>query len=308
MLIRHTSRDFDELAGMARGWRIELCKLDAQPFLGEMFQWITPGFILSRGCFSSRVKQAGAPPPGLRTFAVPGTPNLQMLWRGRQVGGNDLMGFPAGGELDAISCPGFEVITVSVPEQAITETGEALGLQGLAERCQTLEVLRCDPRQMLGLRNLLQQMISRAGGSNADPLDARSRFIETLVRLAGVEGSPATRRFSSTRRRGLIRDAGRLILSHPLDPPKVQDLWLALGVSKRTLEYSFREHVGLSPKAYISALRLNQVRKILKAARPGETHVADAANAWGYWHMGQLAADYRKLFGELPSETLKGSG
>jgi len=29
------------------------------------------------------------------------------------------------------------------------------------------------------------------------------------------------------------------------------------------------------------------------------------ANAWGIWHMGRFAADYRKLFGEVPSETLQ---
>jgi transcriptional regulator GlxA family with amidase domain len=31
--------------------------------------------------------------------------------------------------------------------------------------------------------------------------------------------------------------------------------------------------------------------------------IADAANAWGFWHMGQFAKDYRTLFGELPSQT-----
>lgn len=25
----------------------------------------------------------------------------------------------------------------------------------------------------------------------------------------------------------------------------------------------------------------------------------------GYWHMSQFASDYRRMFGELPSDTLK---
>ncbi len=29
------------------------------------------------------------------------------------------------------------------------------------------------------------------------------------------------------------------------------------------------------------------------------------APAWGFWHMGQFAADYRKLFAKRPSETLQ---
>jgi hypothetical protein len=31
--------------------------------------------------------------------------------------------------------------------------------------------------------------------------------------------------------------------------------------------------------------------------------LADIANKWGFWHLGQFAEDYRLLFGELPSET-----
>jgi AraC family ethanolamine operon transcriptional activator len=61
----------------------------------------------------------------------------------------------------------------------------------------------------------------------------------------------------------------------------------------------------MNPKAYINAVRLNAVHKQLRVAKAGNLFVADAANAWGFWHMGQFAADYRKLFGENPSQTLK---
>ena len=33
--------------------------------------------------------------------------------------------------------------------------------------------------------------------------------------------------------------------------------------------------------------------------------ISDIANHWGFWHMGQFAADYRAQFGELPSTTIK---
>ena len=31
--------------------------------------------------------------------------------------------------------------------------------------------------------------------------------------------------------------------------------------------------------------------------------IRDIANRYGFWHMGQFAADYKKLFGELLSKT-----
>jgi len=35
------------------------------------------------------------------------------------------------------------------------------------------------------------------------------------------------------------------------------------------------------------------------------TKIGTIANRCGFWHMGRFAADYRRLFGELPSETLR---
>jgi AraC family ethanolamine operon transcriptional activator len=86
-------------------------------------------------------------------------------------------------------------------------------------------------------------------------------------------------------------------------PLAVPDVCRAAGVSWRTLDYAFREEFGVTPKAYLKSIRLNGVRRELRrAAQP--VVISDVANRWGFWHMGQFAADYRKLFGELPSETL----
>ena len=45
-------------------------------------------------------------------------------------------------------------------------------------------------------------------------------------------------------------------------------------------------------------------QKYVKISNGNGKRVSDVVNDWGFWHMGQFAADYRKLFGELPSETL----
>jgi len=37
------------------------------------------------------------------------------------------------------------------------------------------------------------------------------------------------------------------------------------------------------------------------------TTLADVANRYGFWPMGQFAADFRKQFGELPSAILRRS-
>ena len=59
-------------------------------------------------------------------------------------------------------------------------------------------------------------------------------------------------------------------------------------------------HLGTTPKAHLKALRLNAVRRDLRAAAPGQG-VMDVAMRWGFFHAGWLSQDYRRMFGESPS-------
>jgi AraC family ethanolamine operon transcriptional activator len=76
-------------------------------------------------------------------------------------------------------------------------------------------------------------------------------------------------------------------------------------VSERTLIYAFREINGLTPKAYLKTLRLNRFRHDLKGVDPRGETVRMVATRLGFVHLGELAADYGRLFGEPPSQTLR---
>jgi transcriptional regulator GlxA family with amidase domain len=51
------------------------------------------------------------------------------------------------------------------------------------------------------------------------------------------------------------------------------------------------------------AMRLNKVRRYLRQAADKAT-VTEAATHFGFYHFGRFSAHYRRLFGEVPSETL----
>jgi transcriptional regulator GlxA family with amidase domain len=58
-----------------------------------------------------------------------------------------------------------------------------------------------------------------------------------------------------------------------------------------------------TPKAYLKTLRLNAARRDLLGGGP-RTTVTDVALEWGFLHFGWFSQDYRRLFGETPSQTL----
>ena len=107
-----------------------------------------------------------------------------------------------------------------------------------------------------------------------------------------------------TSRRRIAKKAAELLHDATVAPQTVAELCDALGVSSPTLYRGFMEEFGVSPKQYLQARLLNGVRRDLRASGYG-TRVYEVANHWGFWHMGQFSRDYRKHFGELPSETLK---
>ncbi len=106
---------------------------------------------------------------------------------------------------------------------------------------------------------------------------------------------------SNPRRLQVVRDARDLVAGEqPEGTVTIEDLCRTLGVSRRTLQYSFNEVMGIAPAAYLRGIRLNGARRSLKAA----ASVTEAATAWGFWHFGRFAQEYRALFGERPSATL----
>lgn len=86
--------------------------------------------------------------------------------------------------------------------------------------------------------------------------------------------------------------------------PTITDICATTEVSERTLQYAFRSAMQLTPVAYLRTLRLNRVRTDLLLALPAHTNVTQIAMRWGFVHLGEFSQEYKRLFGERPSETL----
>jgi transcriptional regulator GlxA family with amidase domain len=103
----------------------------------------------------------------------------------------------------------------------------------------------------------------------------------------------------------VVQIAEDYVLTHTAERLYVTDLCEAAGVSERTLQYAFKEVMGMTPVAYLTRLRLHRVRQALRAATHGSTTVTTEALKWGFWHFGDFSRAYKTCFGELPSETLR---
>jgi AraC-like DNA-binding protein len=87
-------------------------------------------------------------------------------------------------------------------------------------------------------------------------------------------------------------------------PITVADISDASGIAGRTLFQYFRDFRGTSPMRYLRDARFEKVRQALRIAKP-EEGIAQVARKWGFSHLGRFAIEYRKRFGESPSETAR---
>jgi len=87
--------------------------------------------------------------------------------------------------------------------------------------------------------------------------------------------------------------------------PTIPELCRVAGVSQRTLEYGFRDLLGVTPVRYLKLLRLNRVRRSLVRRRSEDETVTSVAVRSGFSDLGRFAGEYRQLFGERPSDTLR---
>jgi AraC family transcriptional regulator, ethanolamine operon transcriptional activator len=103
----------------------------------------------------------------------------------------------------------------------------------------------------------------------------------------------------------LVKRAEDYMLAHLDQSLTLTQLCQALYVSKRSLFYGFEEMFGVSPMAYLKIQRLQTVRRSLAVAAPDTVSVTSIARQFGFWSPGHFARDYKTMFGELPSETLR---
>ena len=102
----------------------------------------------------------------------------------------------------------------------------------------------------------------------------------------------------------VICDLVRMGHERPLTLSEMEAL---SGLSARALQYGFKARFGCSPMEWQRRERMQLARSRLLQAAPGQT-ITDLAYAMGFSSSAAFAAQYRRYFGEAPSQTQRAMG
>jgi len=305
--LKESFLDFDELTNAVRAWDLDFRQLDRGPLQADVLQFGGTNSLIAYARFSRRFDQRGAAPPGLWTFGIFAKQCSPLVWHDNEIDNSYIVIYKPGSEIDCVSRPGFEVFTLSCPEEHLQRLAHHRGLPEVQKLAKGVDHLQVRANNLSAIHFIIRKMILAAEGPETPGSKIISYYEDEIFGqiLSILSNSQPVQNGSYLSRKKAIRTVKDFLAAHPRELVTVSRLCTIGGVSERTLQYAFLEHYGVSPKTYLKNYRLNGLRRELWNSDTGTTRINDVASLWGFWHMGQLAADYRKLFGELPSETLK---
>ncbi|HZY88105.1 MAG TPA: helix-turn-helix domain-containing protein [Gemmataceae bacterium] len=302
--------DFDELAQGIPGWDAVFSQVSPGPFRGE-FDFLQLGAVaFCRIAANREILARGAHRPGAFGFGVPTLRQETSLLSGQPVHDGQVIFLGPDDTLDQKTCADYQAVFVEVEAADFLAGVGALTRRDVQADLAGKSLLSPSPGASRRLAAFIRQVFE-AARTDRDALTCSevqrrlchgllSRLAEVITDPEGPDACP--RRLSS--RRQLVAEAEALMGSRPWGALTMSGLCRELEVSERSLHYAFRDVLGQTPMAYYRHKRLNAVRRLLKQAGSLQTTVAEVGRAWGFWHTGQFAADYRRLFGEIPSTTL----
>ena len=296
--------DFDQFNELAKDWDTDFRPLSTSSTESiQLFQSYSGQTQVSLARFGLSVSQRGVSPKGLRNIAILPPNHPDLFWCGRHITGEQVLLFNQNGEMESISKAGFEVFSLSVPElwlKQILSTDPGMKL------APEEQILQCDQHKISHFYKKLSALSVALKPKN--PSDKAYQSLQDSTLFEGLatlleQANSYSYSLAKERRMKVVGDALDFIHSKRRRV-NISEICYHTSTSERTLERLFGSVVGLSPKKYLNRFLLQEARNYFIKSPRCHTTVIGVAHKLGFQHMGQFAADYKFLFGELPSDTL----
>ncbi|MBZ9558749.1 MULTISPECIES: helix-turn-helix domain-containing protein [unclassified Modicisalibacter] len=296
------TRDVHQHAKCLKGWRLDFLQMSEGPFEGEVVLFELEGLKIIKDRISQSVLKKGELENASISFSVPlSQPQSPLVCQGKTYQQPGVLALRKG-ELPEIRVPaGLELLCLSMDSRSLLGLldGPDTGIeQSLAKPCY-LPI-------PAGYRNLarLFELTCQSRLFHDYPAVRRELRDDFLSQLLIFLERGEVEKVTTSARKRVVDRAREVIAANEDDTMTILALCQAIGVSRRKLQYCFQDCLGVSPVTYIRLYRLNEVHKSLLNAG-ATTHVQDEAARRGFYHLGRFALEYRRLFGERPSETLR---
>lgn len=305
--------DIADMVTLQPQWQLDYQQLSGGRFQGQIVHATLPGLQLTKETSNRASRQQGQLFQDDIGLVLADSLKGPCRYHGQLAERDAAMMGPAG-ELDLLTPDDCQLRAILMPRASFVGLLWQLYPHAAERVGDTHRAVDLTPAEAGLLRQLIDQALQHlSGGAGQGRSEAVARQMQDAIvltwqdtmaaRLAperiGAAGPPGSRR-------ALVVRSCQHVRERLPEPTTMLALCRAVGASPRKLAYCFQDVLGMSPARYLRLMRLNGAHSdLVRNTGEGGAHtVQDTASRWGFWHMGAFAAEYRRMFGRLPSQTL----
>jgi AraC-like DNA-binding protein len=293
--------DSDAFAKEIRQGNVQDYQMEPGNFYGEMTQVVSHQVIVGVSKFNHKIFRTGISKKGYTVFLFPGNIGPEYNWQKSGLSIIRIGLLKSEMHLSSILPKDFFGTPISLNNDYMTELILKLSYEKtLFTSIQQSEFIEISLENAYRIRKIVTELC------NSEIVDQEKLIIELpILLIKSLHKIENKIQKETTRTRKAILRKALIFIEQNIDQSlTTKDIYSHVETSERNLRYIFNDLAELSPKKFIKYLKLNKAKKDL--INPTDNNkIKDIANRWGFTHSGQFADDYKKLFGEFPSESNK---
>jgi AraC family transcriptional regulator, ethanolamine operon transcriptional activator len=229
---------------------------------------------------------------GTVVLSVPVNPSRPIFYRGGLLASSSVIALRHTEEVDFRSAGSLDRLTIAVDEDRLQKHAMALWGEPVDARRKRQRLSLAEPATRGRLVARLLQLLDAAERDSKRVVESGpAKAFEGAVPYAILcEVADRERPEGTAMRYWLARRAADFLHAHCRDPLSIAEICAAVGANRRTLHLGFREVFGVTPMAYLTALRLNGVRAKLLNSDARDLTITQVAMNWGFSHLGRTIA------------------
>ena len=299
--------DFDEMAVVAASaWDQRYRRIGHGSEEGFVRQLNTPSAQISHiGWDSSLLIETGTPKNSIG-FVLQVSGKQRLRNNGQTLGEDEIAVLHAPKAYDLLNAPGTTYTVLAVDAERVLRHAQAHWGQS-TDSLNAVSTLTSDAAtQQRALSSLLRQNIE-LGYSNPELLNdpaVQDLMIDELLDAVFLHSAVQKAEKPEAPRHSMAKKAAQYLNDRVGEPVTLRSMCEHTGASERSLRRGFLDRFGVTPNTYIKRFRLFQLREQLRDPA-NEGTITENAIRLGMTHLGRLPSEYKALFSELPSETLR---
>ncbi|NAR48534.1 helix-turn-helix domain-containing protein [Acinetobacter haemolyticus] len=301
--------DVNEQAANITGWQQHYDQLSIGKFEGSISELWLGDIQLIKEKSNQSVHQTGTSWLNSRCFIVPIQQKGTALFLNQLVDINTPLTFNSSNLLDFRTAQEEETIGITINSDILNNLSYLTEKDDVELFFDKNPKLVAQQQQFKKLKEILVMSFFMAENNhdfykNNQCFQSISNEILLLLLESFIPHEEDKKMLKIGQHKKIVNKVKDIILNDVSEIPSIPALCKSIGISQRALQSCFIEVMGISPAQYIRVIKLNHIRRILKASNPETTLIQDIAYDWGFWHQSNFIHNYKMMFGELPSQTL----